>query len=84
MWSEIVYASANLTACLEKLIIRCDDFLAALTMRETNQIILWIRKIEQRMMLLTLHIIIIRKRILSYYVGRGWGWEAVGVNGEVK
>jgi len=39
-----------------------DDFLAALTMRETNQIILWIRKIEQRMVLLTLHIIIIRKR----------------------
>jgi hypothetical protein len=23
-------------------------------------------------------------KILSYYVGREWGWEAVGVNGEVK
>jgi len=25
-----------------------------------------------------------QEKILSYYVGRGWGWEAVGVNGEVK
>jgi hypothetical protein len=53
-------------------------------MRETNQIILWIRKIEQRMVLLTSHIIITKIKILSYYVGREWGWDAVSVGGEVK
>jgi hypothetical protein len=25
-----------------------------------------------------------QEKILSYYIGRGWRWEAVGVNGEVK
>ena len=83
MWSEIVYASANLTACLEKLIIRCDDFLAALTMRETNQITLDKgNRTEGDVADFAYNHY--QEKILSYYIGRGWRWEAVGVNGEVK
>jgi hypothetical protein len=60
-------------------------------MRETNQIILWIGEQDSPLKENRTEDDVTdsaynhyQEKILSYYVGRGWGWGAVGVNGEVK